>query len=347
MEIAREIQEVGLDLSHGSCVTLGNFDGVHVGHQRLIDRVVRKARAAHLPSVVVTFCPHPLRVLVGPTTPPFITVRDRKLDLIEHLGVDLTMLINFTRELAALSPRAFVSRYLVDWLHVKELVIGYDYAFGKGRAGRYEVLKELGQELGFGVERLEPVIVDGAIVSSTRIRDLIREGDVWAAKNLLGRFFTVRGQVVHGKDRGGKLLGFPTANLLVENELAPKPGVYAVWAVLPGVAGEAGGGDERVLPAVCNIGRNPTFRDMDGDVQDVSVEVHILDFAEEIYGSDFAVCFVQRIRDEVRFPSLDALKTQIGADAALGRRILESSQASPESSLPIGLPVGPANPSAT
>lgn len=312
MEIARERLEIHCDLSRGSCVTIGNFDGVHKGHQKLIERTIHKARVRHMTGVVVSFCPHPLHVLVGPHTPPFITVRDQKLDIIESLGVDLALLINFTRELANLSPEEFVKTYLVDWLNTKELVVGYDYTFGKGRQGNFELLQKLGGVHGFEVERLDPVIINGAIVSSTRIRDMIRSGDVWDAKPLLGRFYVVRGQVVRGKNRGARLLGFPTANLKLENEVNPATGVYAIWAVH----------DDGIIPGVANIGYNPTFGN-----DEISIEAHLLDFSGDIYGHELEVHFVQRLRPEKKFSGVEELVARIQEDIALARHILAAPEA--------------------
>ncbi len=314
MHIARERQEIPLDLAKGSCVTIGNFDGVHRGHQKLISTIIHKARLRDMHSVVVSFCPHPLHVLVGPHTPPFITVREQKLDFIEALGVDLTMLLHFTKDMAALEPEEFVRRYLVEWLNTKELVVGYDYSFGKGRKGNFALLQELGSRHGFNVERLDPVIINDAIVSSTRIRDMIRAGDVWGTKPLLGRFYVVRGEVIHGKNRGGRLLGFPTANLKLENEVHPATGVYAVWAQLNG----------DILPAVANIGNNPTF----GNTE-VSVEVHLLDFNQDLYGRELRVHFVQRLRPERKFSGLEELVARIQEDISLAVRILSAPEAKP------------------
>lgn len=304
----REPHEISLDLANGSCVTIGNFDGVHKGHQKLISHVVRNAKASNRTSAVITFCPHPLRVLVGPHTPPFITFRKQKLDFIKALKVDMTLLLRFSKEMASLAPEEFVKKYLVDALNTKELVIGYDYSFGKGRSGNYEVLKVLGEKYGFSVERLEPVIINDAIVSSTRIRDMIKSGDVWDVKPLLGRYYSVRGAVIKGKDRGGKLLGFPTANIHLENEVKPATGVYAVWVRLNGT----------ILQGAANIGYNPTFGN-----EDVGVEVHLFDFHCDIYDRDIEVHFVQRIRPEKKFSSLDELKAQIRKDVAVARRILD------------------------
>jgi len=312
MEIARERSEITLDLAVGSCVTIGNFDGVHLGHQKLIARNVQKAATRRMKSVVVTFCPHPLHVLVGPNTPPFITLREQKLDILESLGVDLTLLLNFTRQMAGLAPETFIKTYLLDWLNIKELVIGYDYSFGKGRKGNYALLKEMGDRYGYRVEQLGPLILEDAIVSSTRIRDLIRAGKVWEARALMGRFYAVRGQVVQGKNRGGRLLGFPTANLKLENELTPETGVYAIWVQIDG----------EIFPAVANIGYSPTFGN-----KEITVEAHILDFDRDVYDHDLRLHFVQRLRPEKKFSGLDELIARIREDVSLARQILAAPEA--------------------
>lgn len=312
MDIARQRQEITRDLSNGACVTIGNFDGVHKGHQQLITRIIHKAQLRGATSVVVTFCPHPLRVLIGPHTPPFITLREQKLDLFESLGVDLVLMLEFTKEMAALEPEEFVRTYLVEWLNMKDLVVGYDYSFGKGRRGNFSLLNSLGERFGYTAEQLAPVIINGAIVSSTRIRDMIRAGDVWGVKPLMGRFYAVRGNVVHGMDRGGKQLGFPTANLRLQNEVFPANGVYAVWAQING----------DTYPAVANIGYNPTFGN-----KDISLEVHILDFDRSIYEYELRAHFVQRLRGEKKFSGLDELKARIAEDIHLARQILAAPEA--------------------
>lgn len=294
-------------LEKGSCVTIGNFDGVHIGHQRLIARVRDRAASLGLPSVVITFDPHPLRFFTGRKTPPFITLSQQRAELIGRLGIDNLLCLEFNQALASMDPEDFVRNILVDGLHTRELVIGYDYAFGKGRGGNYALLSVLGQRWGFSVEQLAPVMVDQAIVSSTRIRDLVEAGDVWGAKPLLGRFYRVSGTVVHGQNRGGRLLGFPTANVHLVDELFPKTGVYCCWAELDG----------QVHQAVANIGYNPTFGN---DV--LSVEVYIMDFSADLYGRELKVHFVQRLRGERKFSGLDELKAQIGKDVTLGRTVL-------------------------
>lgn len=317
MIAARSIDELR-DTITGSCVTIGNFDGVHVGHQRLMARTCAKARKRGLVSVVVTFDPHPMTVLMGQKAPPFLTSTRQRLALIEEQGPNVTLVLEFTRAMAGLEPEEFVRRYLVEGLNLRELVIGYDYAMGKGRRGNYELLTQLGAELGFGVERLDPVIVGGAVVSSTRIRDLVLSGNVWDARPLLGRFFEVQGMVVDGMKRGAAKLGFPTANLKPEGTLLPKPGVYAVWVLLDG----------EPLQAVANVGYNPTFGDTG-----LTVEAHILDFNRSIYGQTIGIQFVQRLRSERKFESLEALKARIGDDVRLGRIILGTPDAQPGAEL--------------
>ncbi|MBU1002719.1 MAG: bifunctional riboflavin kinase/FAD synthetase [Proteobacteria bacterium] len=313
MIVVRNLDELQGTL-RGACVTIGNFDGVHKGHQKLLARTRERALASSAESVAVTFDPHPMSVLACGHAPPFITLIDQKLELISAHGLEICVVLEFTRAMAALVPEEFVRQYLVEALSMKHMVIGYDYAFGKGRKGNYELLTALGQKYGYGVERVGPYMLDDAVVSSTRIRDLIKAGKVWEARPLLDRFYTVKGEVQHGANRGGKLLGFPTANLKLIDELFPATGVYAVWATHEG----------RTMPAVANIGYNPTF----GNAA-LSVEVHILDFDKDIYGRELRVQFVQRLRSEKKFEGIDELKTQIGHDIELGRTILSSSQAQP------------------
>jgi len=295
-----------------SCVTIGNFDGVHMGHQKLLCRARQKARSQGLASVVVTFDPHPLRVLSGAHTPPFITLTQQKLELIASLGLDFTLCLEFTKELAKLEPDEFVKNFLLNGLRMREMVIGYDYAFGRNRKGNFALLTALGAHMGFHVEQVGPVLIDDAIVSSSRVRDMIQAGLVWEVRPLLGRFYRVQGEVVSGLGRGGRLLGFPTANLHLVDELFPKTGVYAAWASTSG----------RTFPAVANIGFNPTFGN-----NVLSVEAHLLDFNQDIYGQEVRIHFVQRLRSEQKFPEVNALIARIQEDIQLARRILASPEA--------------------
>jgi riboflavin kinase/FMN adenylyltransferase len=310
MIVAKNIEEL-TGIIGGACATIGNFDGVHMGHRRLITRVNDRAQAKNLIGMVVTFDPHPLTVVGSGKRPPFITSMGRKLELIETLGPHLTVVLPFSKKLAALEPEDFVREYLVQGLRLKELVIGYDYAFGKGRKGNFELLRALGDKYGFRVEQLDPVIIDGAVVSSTRIRDMIQAGDVWNVKPLLGRFHELEGTVVHGHSRG-KNLGFPTANLQPEVDLLPKTGVYAVWVTTP----------EGLVPGVANIGLNPTFGD-----NALAVEAHLFDFSGDLYERPLRLHLVQRLRSERKFDTIDALVSRIREDAALAKDILSSAEA--------------------
>ncbi|WP_027185546.1 bifunctional riboflavin kinase/FAD synthetase [Desulfovibrio inopinatus] len=311
MIVASSIDEISEALCETS-LTIGNFDGVHMGHAKLLSRTRLKAEINNRISVALTFEPHPRRVILGKNDPPLITPTPQKLELIEALGINITVVLPFTKEIAAHTPEAFVKKFLVDGFKVKDLVIGYDYAFGRGRKGNYELLSALGAQYGYVVERLDPVILDGAVVSSTRIRDLVEAGNVWDARPLLNRFYQVRGEVVRGFGRGSKLVGFPTANLHLVDELVPKHGVYAVWVQADG----------QTYSGVANIGHNPTF----GNAV-AGVEAHIFDFKGDLYGKTIRVHFVQRIRDERKFSGVEELTARIREDAALARRILSMPEA--------------------
>jgi riboflavin kinase/FMN adenylyltransferase len=291
-------------------ITIGNFDGVHIGHQALFYEVIERAHAMDGTSIAITFEPHPLRVLQKTVSPPLITMFEQKVELIERSGIDVLISIPFTLEFAAISAQEFVADLLVRRIGMKAMVVGEDYAFGKNREGNIELLNALAPRLGF------EVIVTGMIrtvqgtlerISSTAIRELVQAGEMQQACRMLGRHFQIRGTVVAGRDRGGKLLGFPTANLKLEDELCPKAGIYAVMVEAQG----------RLLQGVANIGYSPTFDD-----GQFTVEVHILDFKEIIYGQKIRINFIKRIRDEIKFPSLVALKNQIAEDAETARRLL-------------------------
>ncbi len=290
----------------GAVVTLGNFDGVHMGHREIFRRVVQKARECGGTSVVYTFVPHPLKVVAPERAPRMINTFAEKERLIEASCIDVLICAPFTLETAALPAERFVQEILVDRIGVRHLVVGYDYAFGKGREGNTEFLQKKGEELGFSVEVLRPVSKAGEVYSSTRIRRLIEAGEVAAVVGLLGRHFTLEGIVVHGAKRG-KTLGFPTANLSTEKELLPKPGVYAVKVKFR----------DEFYDGVVNIGFNPTFQ-----VGRLTVEVYIFDFQEEIYDQSLRLYFVERLRDERRFSSRQELVEAIDRDIGQARRIL-------------------------
>jgi riboflavin kinase/FMN adenylyltransferase len=287
--------------------TIGNFDGVHLGHQAILGRVCQRARELGGQAVAVTFNPHPVKVLRPEVNMPLLNTQDQKLQLLSDSGLDAVVVLPFTRKFAALPARVFVREYFCERLQAREVVVGHDYCFGRGREGNIDLLKEMGEIYGFTVQVVWPVEVDGAVVSSSLIRALLRLGKVTEAGRLLGRPFAVAGRVVQGKGRGAKLLGVPTANLLTANELLPASGIYAVW-VRRGAA---------ILAGVANIGTCPTF-----DNTELSLEVHLMEFSGDIYGESLEVQFVNRLREEQRFPSVEALATQIHADIAAARRIL-------------------------
>ncbi len=309
-------------LTRGCSVTIGNFDGVHMGHQRLISRTISLARAEGLPSVVITFDPHPLTVVLGKQAPPMLMTLQQKLGCLADLGIDLTLVLPFTQAIADLSPENFVRDVLARSLHTRYLTVGHDYAFGKGRRGNAALLSELGKEFGFAVEEIPAVYIDDVIVSSTCIRTMLLAGNTDEARAFLGRPYSVEGVIEHGMNRGGKLLGFPTANLqLQDNLLLPKSGVYAVLAqvspkrhALPGVCTGSGA---LYLKGVANVGTNPTFGQ-----EKLRVETHLLNFQSDIYGLPFRVHFIHRLRDERKFLNVTELIEQIRRDAVKAKDIL-------------------------
>ncbi|MCL7451652.1 MAG: bifunctional riboflavin kinase/FAD synthetase [Anaerolineae bacterium] len=296
-----------LSLRQETILTIGAFDGVHRGHQALIARVVNRARATNRLAGLLTFHPHPAVVLAPKRAPRYLTTPGEKVALLEGLGMDLVVLMRFDRELAATSAHDFMAQ-ISTRLRLSELWIGADFALGRNREGDVPRLRLLGDQFGYAVYVVEPVVDDGAPISSSRIRALLLEGDVEEATELLGRYPRVSGQVVGGAARG-RNLGFPTANLEVRPERAvPANGVYAVYAVL---------GRER-YPAVANVGVRPSF-----DNGERTVETHIFDFDRDIYGCDLVVEFVARLRNERRFEDIGDLIAQIGKDMEAARAILE------------------------
>lgn len=288
-------------------LTIGNFDGVHKGHLALFNKVKERAKAVRGTSGVMTFDPHPVRIMKPGNGPWLITPTPQKLELIDKAGIQIIFCLRFTKEFAAISARDFVKNILVDKIGIKELVVGYDYTFGHNREGNLSLLREMGDQMGFAVHLVGPVHVDHVLVSSTSIRTLVREGKLDEAEVLLGRSYQLQGTVVKGHNRGGRLLGFPTANLLVEDELLPKVGVYAVTVLIEG----------KTYDGVTNVGYNPTFQD-----QALSVETHILDYSGELTGRTIRVNFVKRLRDEKKFSGIKELVAQIDRDVAEAREVL-------------------------
>ncbi len=305
MEIIRVREKIYQHLNAPS-VALGNFDGVHTGHQMILRATAESARAQSRDAVVYTFDPHPRVVLhKAPEIPRITTFRERE-EVLEHLGINALILAEFTHEFAAQTPYEFARNLLREELGAREIFVGENYRFGKGRSGDAETLKDLSPELGFRVTVIPSVVVDGARVSSSRIRDHLLEGDIREANRLLGRQFTIEGRVVHGHHRG-KTLGFPTANIKPDPKLHPPDGVYAIYCRARG----------KTYPGVMNIGSNPTFK-----VRKVSYEAHILDFDEDLYGETIKVYLVDRLRGEKTFNGPEDLKAQIASDVEKAKGIL-------------------------
>ncbi len=291
-------------------ITIGNFDGVHIGHQALFHEVIEKADAIDGTSIAMTFEPHPIRVLKKNNHPPLITLYEQKTELIERAGIDVLICIPFTLEFASLPAEAFIKDLLVAKIGMQAIIVGEDYTFGKNREGDLTVLKSYASQMGYEVIVADwiksPQNVSDRI-SSTKIRELVMAGEVEPARKMLGRHYQIRGLVVKGRDRGAKLLGVPTANIKLQDELCPKTGIYAVTVDY----------NNRLYKGVANIGYSPTFDD-----NEFSVEVHLLDFAENIYGEKIRINFIQRIRNEKKFANISELKEQIKQDIKTAHEIL-------------------------
>jgi riboflavin kinase/FMN adenylyltransferase len=309
MQLIHHLDEITTPFKN-AVITIGNFDGVHIGHQALFYEVIERAHTVGGTSIAMTFEPHPLRVLKKNHTPPLITQFEQKAELIERSGLDVLICVPFTLEFASISAQSFVEDLLVRKIGMKVIVVGEDYAFGKNREGDIRLLNSLAPRLGYEVIETSLIRTIKGIaerISSTAIRDLVQAGEMQQACKMLGRHFQLRGPVVAGRDRGGKLLGFPTANLKIEEELCPRTGIYAVTVET-----------RRGLHlGVANIGYSPTFDD-----RQFTVEVHILDFNEAIYGERIRINFVKRLRGEVKFASIDDLRHQIEKDIETARQIL-------------------------
>ena len=293
----------------GPILTLGNFDGLHLGHRKIISKVSERARKLESPSVVYTFEPHPLKVVAPSMSPPMIVDAVAKAALVEALGIDFMVIAEFTKEFAAKHPRAFVEEEIVP-LRPREVWVGHDFSFGKAKTGTVDYLRHLGEEFGFTVLVIPAYMKGGEVVSSSRIRKLVSVGRLAEAAGLLGRNFSMSGRVVKGRNIGREL-GFPTANLSTGAELVTADGVYAARATLSG----------KRHGAVVNIGVAPTFG---GKAR--CVEVHILGFRDNIYGKKIEVEFVRRLRGERAFKSKEALITQIRKDSERAARVLAAAK---------------------
>lgn len=296
------------DLSDGgpAVVALGVFDGIHRGHQAILGTAADRARALGLQAVACTFDPHPAEVLQPERAPLPILTLDERLELIRGLGIETTVVLPFTAELAKVEPEDFVRDIVLGRLGAREIVVGFNHRFGRGARGDVALLRDLASRLGFEAHIVPPLVIDERPVSSTTVRSALQAGDVEGAARLLGREYFIAGEIVRGAGRG-RTLGFPTANLRPSRPLLLPLGVYACRALIGGQS----------HPAVVNVGRQPTFGE-----NAVAIEAHLLDFSGDLYGDSLSLVFVRRLRGEERFPSVDALRTQIGRDIGEARRVL-------------------------
>jgi riboflavin kinase/FMN adenylyltransferase len=289
-------------------LALGNFDGLHRGHAKIIERIRRGAAERGGTALVLTFDPHPPRIVRPDKAPQLLMTLDQKIEGLGKAGIQGVDVVRFTPELSRWDPETFVKSVLVDWLQVAEVWVGADFLFGRDRSGNFSLLRVLGMQCGFRAEKIDPIRYKDFVVSSTRIRRLVSEGRVDEAGALLGHHFFIDGQVVRGAGRGREL-GAPTANLSTKNELIPPHGVYATTLSVDGV----------VYPSVTNIGTRPTF----GDVMGPVIEAHAMGQDRDLYDCVVRLGFVQRLRDERRFPDVDALKAQIEADIRRAKRLFD------------------------
>ncbi len=302
---------MGLPDDRGTVVTVGTFDGVHRGHWAVLQEIRVRAEARDLRSALVTFHPHPLRIVRPEHAPPLLTTPQEKTEILAESGLEYAVFLNFTAELARYEPRRFVEEVLIRRLRVKELVIGYDHGFGRGRSGDADTLRTIGAELGFDVDVVGPVEAGDEAVSSTRIRGWVSEGKMELAREGLGRPYALRGLVVRGDGRG-RDLGFPTANLggFPPEKLLPPAGIYAVMGVTR----------QGVHMGALHLGPRPTFRGAPP-----SIELHLMDFDGDLYGEEVRVDFVEYLRPVVPFDSVQALVEQMRADVDRARGVLEGS----------------------
>jgi riboflavin kinase/FMN adenylyltransferase len=289
-------------------LALGNFDGLHRGHIKIIERVRRVAFERGGTSLVLTFDPHPPRIVRPDKAPPLLMTLEQKVEALGKAGIQGVAIVTFTYDLSRWQPEAFVKTVLVDWLRVAEVWVGADFLFGRDRSGNFSLLRALGGQYGYRAEKIDPVRYKEFVISSTRIRRLIAEGRVDEASALLGHHFYIDGTVVRGAGRGREL-GVPTANIVSANELIPPHGVYATTAIVDGV----------IYPSVTNIGLRPTFE----STTKTTIETHILEMNADLYDKQVRLGFVQRLRDERRFPDVDALKAQIEADVRRAARLFD------------------------
>ncbi|WP_114782279.1 bifunctional riboflavin kinase/FAD synthetase [Botryobacter ruber] len=291
-------------------VTSGTFDGVHVGHQKILTRLVERARQTGSHSVVITYWPHPRLVLFPEDNElKLLSTIDERIKALEAFGIDYLLIIPFTRKFSRMSSRSFITDVLIKAINTKILIIGYDHRFGKNREGSFENLKARSQQYGFEIEEIPRQDIDDVAVSSTKIRKALESGDIPTATSYLGRYYTLTSTIEQGQQLG-RTIGFPTANLALPepHKLIPANGVYAVWVTV---------GQEK-HPGMMNIGTRPTV-----DGTRLTLEVHLLDFSQDIYGQPVTVAFVEQLREEKKFEGLEALKAQLAKDKEATKRLLD------------------------
>ncbi len=307
MEIFQALDKIEKD--EKTVITLGTFDGIHLGHKKILETLVEKSKTLSGRNFLVTFHPHPRSIIVRDKKVRLLSTLEEKIPILESIGVHNLLVINFTKEFSQKTSYEFVKEYFVDKIGVNEIVIGYDHHFGKGRGGNVDALRKMGEEFGFKVTPVEAVCVDGNTVSSTKIRNALSEGDIVLANKLLGRRYSFGGVVVEG-DKRGRDLGFPTANIKVfgDDKFLPKIGIYLVETIVEG----------KNYFGLMSIGKRPTFY----EYGNVTTEVYIMDFSKDIYGLSVSVNIIERIRDEEKFSSVDELITQMKKDEEKGMEII-------------------------
>ncbi len=308
MEIIKGLKNLNKDYPH-TVLTIGNFDCVHLGHQKILFEVIKKAQVINGTSMAITFEPHPMKVLAPERELRILTTFEEKAKLIKDLGIDVLLCIHFNRAFANLLPDEFIEDVLVKKIHAEEIVVGSNYVFGKNKKGTIELLRRRGKKHGFRVKVMRHARINSDIVSSSKIRSLLSKGAVFDVSTFLGRAYSIEGTIIKGKGRGRAILNIPTANITTPVEIAPKEGVYTVRI----------GFNNSVYDGVANIGRNPTF----GNAE-VSYEVHLFNFSRDILGKTIRIYFIDRIRDERRFPDPSSLEQQIRNDIETARKILKT-----------------------
>ncbi|MFA4917930.1 MAG: bifunctional riboflavin kinase/FAD synthetase [Thermodesulfovibrionales bacterium] len=308
MEIIKDIDSLKKSYPN-TVLTIGNYDGVHLGHQKILSMVGKKAEEIGGTSMVMTFDPHPVKVIAPEKNVKLLTTPEEKARLIAKMGIDVLLFITFTKEFSQIAPDEFISEILVKKLNIKEVIVGANYSFGKSKKGNIDLLRKRGKEFGFHATAVQDVMLHGNIVSSSSIRSLLLKGAVQDVITYLGRAYSILGTVIKGKGRGKSILNIPTANITSPVEIAPKEGVYAVRVGYKG----------SIYDGAANIGKNPTFGNTD-----VSYEVHLFGFSGDLIGESLRIYFIDRIRNERTFPDVATLEKQIREDMDIAGKILSA-----------------------